>query len=451
LPSTRKIRSLGAAVALAAGLAGASLAVSGPASAAPAPLPPYPATITLNLGSPFCITDDVIMNDPLDSTSPITDTYGSAGTVGAISHATPPVRYYLWYLNTSNVWQFDPPPGTQINPNTGVIAAYGPGAPLLVASPLAEIPGTFGGPSSVTYTVRDHGKDSVGAVGTEQFQIRVDDTGTATTVLYEGNTFNNANGALTIGLNAGSTDSTALTLAAIPSSLDIPGSTPVTFTLAPGSPAGWTITGNVLTGVNTRDPEIIATTANHDVVYFTLSGISTDAGGVFFTNTDANPCVTVPAPAPAPTPTTTATTPPPPASAYGNEVNQFGNGLDVDGQHAAVNTPIIVWPATQADPATHFLFEQEGSFFRIEYAPFGTGTGLCVSNPFPSGSSGLLELRGCNPGPWQQFSKSGALLISRVNGGVVNPHGKGSQWSTAASAVPWGGSNLTFEQVSSLP
>ena len=64
------------AVTLAAG--GLALAAT-PAHAA-TPLPPYPSTTTLDLGSPNCITDDVIMNDPLASTSPITDTYGSAAT-----------------------------------------------------------------------------------------------------------------------------------------------------------------------------------------------------------------------------------------------------------------------------------------------------------------------------------------------------------------------------------
>ena len=49
------------AVTLAAG--GLALAAT-PAFAA-TPLPPYPSTTTLDLGSPNCVTDDVIMNDPV--------------------------------------------------------------------------------------------------------------------------------------------------------------------------------------------------------------------------------------------------------------------------------------------------------------------------------------------------------------------------------------------------
>ncbi|MGH3201730.1 MAG: DNA-methyltransferase [Streptosporangiaceae bacterium] len=141
------------------------------------------------------------------------------------------------------------------------------------------------------------------------------------------------------------------------------------------------------------------------------------------------------------------TTVSPSASSYGNEVNEFGNGLDVYRQRDSVNTPIAGWAATQDDPATHFLFEAEGSDFRIEYAPDGTGTGLCVSNP----GDDELVLRGCNANAWQRFYKSGSLLVSAVNGTIVDPHGKGGQLSTGAAAVSWGGSDYAFEAVSSLP
>ena len=245
-----RVLALAAGVTLLAGTGlAATVATAGSASAAPPPLPAYPATTTLDLGSPYCVTDDVIMDDPLDSTSPITDTAGAtgAGSPTVFSHAVPPINYYLWYLDkTSNTWVLKPPPGTQISPITGEIDAYSGTAtigppPDKIAGDiygLAPAPGT-----AITYTVRDHGKDTVGAVGTEQFQLEVIDTsGGLVSVLYEGNTFNNANGALTIQLNGGSTTSTALTLAAIPSSLNIPdiggvGSTPVTFTLL--GPAGW--------------------------------------------------------------------------------------------------------------------------------------------------------------------------------------------------------------------
>ena len=177
-------------------LAGIGLAAVGasPAHAAATPLPAYPATTTLNLGSSNCVTDDVIMNDPLDSTSPITDTYGSGGSPVVYSQATPPVTYSLKYLNSANVWIAGPPPGTQINKTTGVIASYNAtGSSRRGHRSQDWTTGSSAVPSgSVTYTVRDHGTDSVGAVGTEQFQLTVNDSGSGidevTTVSYEGNT-----------------------------------------------------------------------------------------------------------------------------------------------------------------------------------------------------------------------------------------------------------------------
>ena len=62
------------------------------------------------------------------------------------------------------------------------------------------------------------------------------------------------------------------------------------------------------------------------------------------------------------------------ATLYGNNVNPFGNGFDVWQQRAAVNTVIVGWPATKADPATHFLQE--------------AGT---VSAGFRSGKSALVR------------------------------------------------------------
>jgi len=76
----RKILAAAASVTL---LGGITALTAGTAHAAPAPLPAYPNTITLNLGSPNCVTDDVIMNDPLDSTSPITDTASQPPGAGA--------------------------------------------------------------------------------------------------------------------------------------------------------------------------------------------------------------------------------------------------------------------------------------------------------------------------------------------------------------------------------
>jgi hypothetical protein len=147
------------------------------------------------------------------------------------------------------------------------------------------------------------------------------------------------------------------------------------------------------------------------------------------------------------------------ATPYGNNVNPFGNGFDVWQQRAAVNTVIAGWRATMADPATHFLQEPGtvSGAYRYEYAPNGTGTGLCVSNPGggyvgdPGGPTGLV-LRGCNLSVFQQFRPgSGHELISVVNGQVVNPNGAGAQLSTGASRVSWGGSAWTWKDDTSLP
>ena len=439
---------LGAAFAL----MGGGLALAAPAAqASPSPLPAYPVTTTLDLGSPNCVTDDVIMNDPLDSTSPITDTYGSVN--GINSHATPPVTYSMWYLSPSNVWISGEPPGTQLNTTTGELASYnGTSNSGTWTHTTTAMTGT-----TVSYTVRDHGQDAVGAKGTTQYQIQVNDSGGGVvTVTYQGNDFNNAGGALTIQLNGGSTTSTSLTLSEIASSLGIPGSSPVKFTFANGGTSynGWTLSGGsstaVLTGVSASDPQFKAVTTGtgpgvgpYDEVFFTLSGLSTTSGGVFYLNNDANPCVqqqSVIIPPPPP--------PPPSGSSYGNNVNKFGNGFDVYQQHGGVaNTPIVGWPATQHDPATHFLKEAEGSYYRFEYAPNGVGDGLCVSNP----GDGRLVLRNCNANVWQEFSYSGGHIISAFGGGITNPNGTGAQLTEGTSATPWGGSNYTWTAFSSLP
>lgn len=144
---------------------------------------------------------------------------------------------------------------------------------------------------------------------------------------------------------------------------------------------------------------------------------------------------------------------------YGNNVNPFGNGFDVYQQHAAINTVIVGWAATQADRATHFLREAGtvSGAYRYEYAPAGAGTGLCVSNPDggypgdPAGPTGLV-LRGCNLSVFQQFTPGpGNELISKANGQIVNPHGTGAQLNTGTSHVSWGGSAWTWKDYASLP
>lgn len=143
---------------------------------------------------------------------------------------------------------------------------------------------------------------------------------------------------------------------------------------------------------------------------------------------------------------------------YGNEVNPFGNGFDVYRQRAAVNTMIIGWTATKADPATHFIREQGtlARAVRFEYAPNGVATGLCVSDPgFDAAGTGLkdgLVLRSANNGPWQQwYPQANGTLRNAATGLIVSPNGTGAQLRGTASASPWGGSAYTWTDYAHLP
>jgi hypothetical protein len=143
---------------------------------------------------------------------------------------------------------------------------------------------------------------------------------------------------------------------------------------------------------------------------------------------------------------------------YGDEVNPFGNGFDVYRQHQAVNTMIVGWTATQADPATHFIREPGtlSGAVRFEYAPNGVATGLCVSDPgFDAAGTGLkdgLVLRSASTGPWQQwYPQANGTLRNAATGLVVSPNGTGAQLRGTASASPWGGSVYTWTDYAHLP
>ncbi len=150
--------------------------------------------------------------------------------------------------------------------------------------------------------------------------------------------------------------------------------------------------------------------------------------------------------------------PPPPPGNYGNEVNPFGNGFDVYQQHQAVNAIIAGWTATKADPATHFL-RLPGTVpgaSRYEYAPSGSGTGLCVSDPgYDAAGTGLtngLVLRGCNTGAWQQFvPQPNGTLRNVATGLVVSPNGTGAQLRGTAAPTSWGGSVYKWTDYAHLP
>jgi hypothetical protein len=145
-------------------------------------------------------------------------------------------------------------------------------------------------------------------------------------------------------------------------------------------------------------------------------------------------------------------------SGFGDEVNRFGNGFDSFRQHQFPGAIIAGWPATQSDPATHFILStgtHQGAV-RFEYAPKGTGTGLCVSDPGGGWASdplpdGLILTR-CNTGPWQQFiPQSNGSLRNVATGLFVNPAGTGAQLRGGTSPTPWGGSSYAWTDFNNPP
>jgi hypothetical protein len=143
---------------------------------------------------------------------------------------------------------------------------------------------------------------------------------------------------------------------------------------------------------------------------------------------------------------------------YGDEVNPYGNGFDVFQQAKHAGAKVVGWTATQSDPATHFI-RSNGSHsgaFRFEYAPSGSGSGLCVSDPGGGWKSDPLRdgliLTNCNTGPFQQFvPQSDGTLRNVATGLFVNPNGTGSQLRGAAAPVKWGGSHYGWKEFANLP
>ena len=143
---------------------------------------------------------------------------------------------------------------------------------------------------------------------------------------------------------------------------------------------------------------------------------------------------------------------------YGDEVNRFGNGFDSYQQHQYPGAIIAGWTATQNDPATHFILNtgtHQGAY-QFEYAPKGTASGLCVSDPGGGWASDPLPdgliLANCNTGPWQQFvPQSNGTLKNVATGLYINPNGTGSQLRGGTSPTPWGGSSYSWTDNSSLP
>jgi hypothetical protein len=145
-------------------------------------------------------------------------------------------------------------------------------------------------------------------------------------------------------------------------------------------------------------------------------------------------------------------------SDYGDEVNPFGNGFDVFRQAKHAGAKVVGWTPTQADPATHFIRNNgtHAGAYQFEYAPSGSGSGLCVSDPGGGWKSDPLRdgliLTSCNSGPFQQFvPQSNGTLRNLATGLYVNPNGTGSQLRGAAAPTSWGGSRYSWKAYANLP
>ena len=145
-------------------------------------------------------------------------------------------------------------------------------------------------------------------------------------------------------------------------------------------------------------------------------------------------------------------------STYGDEVNKFGNGFDVFRQHDYAGAIIAGWTATNTDPAVDFDMNTgtHSGAVVFEYAPGGSASGLCVSDPGGGWGSDPLRdgliLAPCNTGPFQQFfPQSDGSLVNLATGLFVNPDGKGAQLRGESTTTSWGGSSYTWTAQGNLP
>jgi hypothetical protein len=214
----------------------------------------------------------------------------------------------------------------------------------------------------------------------------------------------------------------------------------VTFSGATSSKSGNTITiaeQNLPTGLTSGNP----------LTYSGGTAAPNTYGGIGVTATDSDGAVQ----AGAFTLTVSATTVSG-SGTTGDEVNKFGYGFDSYRQHDYAGAIVVGWTATSSDPATQFLMNNgsHSGYYQFEYAPNGSGSGLCMSDPGGGWGSDPLRdgliLANCNSGPFQQFfPESDGTLVNLATGLIIDPAGKGGQLRGGSSAVAWGGSSYTWE------
>jgi hypothetical protein len=114
--------------------------------------------------------------------------------------------------------------------------------------------------------------------------------------------------------------------------------------------------------------------------------------------------------------------------------------------------------AARADPATHFirLSGSHAGAYRFEYAPNGSASWFCVSDPAGGWASDPLRdgliLTSCDTGPWQQFvPQPNGTLKNVATGLYVSPNGTGAQLRGTAAPSPWGAPSTPGRDYAHLP
>lgn len=115
-----------------------------------------------------------------------------------------------------------------------------------------------------------------------------------------------------------------------------------------------------------------------------------------------------------------------------------GLGWKPKGGAASPGNPVNAYPVAGGGTGTDWLRSQPmaRSYYRYQYAPGGTGSGLCASDPGPPHG---IVLRPCNRRNWQEFTPGpGGTLVDVATGLPVRDNGQGTQLTgTAGAATRW--------------